>query len=240
MGCQVPDWKAATRSSIEQTLPFGKVCPFQRTALTIAAPERIVKDYQGKQVKNKWNTETTFIARGIREDSGPDNFIENLPVDTHKVRLYVKLQHIARTSVILRAGTYVMFQTAHPKTIPLAHAARIAVMYESTFKHRHQPIAEEVMHNPVPKRGSEDLPVHRILNHKTNASTNPVMSTQQIIIETHQIIGKISLESNLGRGIPLILSGAVISSEKVRQQYFFPLMLGGNGLNSRLTGCCCS
>ena len=74
-----------------------------------------------------------------------------------------------------------------------------------------------MMNNPISKGSSKDFTQDWISNNETHASTNAVVHRYDIIIQSHQIIGKIPLKVNLRRCITFILAGAIVCSEKVRQ-----------------------
>ena len=101
-----------------------------------------------------------------------------------------------------------------------------------------------MMNNPIAKRGSKHLTKNRVPDDKTHTSSDTITTRYDILIQPHQIIGKISFKTNLRRCVTFILASAIICSEKVRQQiriFYLPrLMLGNNGPIDRSRDCCCS
>ena len=110
---------------------------------------------------------------------------EPMPVDVHKVPLYVHLHDIAWFRVILGNTLDVVIHPGHSVMCPFSYSATITVFDEKPLVEPIRVIEKQMMHYPVSEMGSKDLSLLGSEYDETHAFRRLILTAPYLVPQFH-------------------------------------------------------
>ena len=126
--------------------------------------------------------------------------------------------------MVIRYRTHVMLQALDSVGGSQSFPARITITDKFFLKDVVGPVEYEVMHDPIPEIGRENLAFDRIVYYETDTSADLVRSVLNFRSKFEQVMLEIHFEFELVDRIPLIPSCVEISLEYVSYQILVPVV----------------
>ncbi len=142
---------------------------------------------------------------------------QNVLVDAHEVVAHIELQEPGRARSVRRHLAQESLQALHRGMHAFAPAAGIGVVDEHRLPDALQGLDQQVMHDPVPEIGGEDLAQLRSRGKKADRTAGTIRARHQRLIQIDQVAPLFGLKAQDVGCVALIAPAAAILPVEVFQ-----------------------